>query len=143
MNAAALHQAAQCALLGKLLRCADAQAVFAVHQPEAVGRLKRQFQVVGGKEDGLSRLAADAAQQQHGLHLAGEVEKGGWLVKDNDGSLLCQCLGYHYLLPLAIAEGVNHAPAQRLDAHLADGLADHVAVVGCQRAEEARVGRAA
>ena len=98
---------------------------------------------MGGEEDGFLHLAGQAAQQEHHLHLGGEVQEGGGFVEEDDGRLLRQCLGNHHFLPLAVGERVQHAPLQIVDAHLLNGLI-HCRLVLCgEAAPEARVGTAA
>ena len=56
----------------QLVRCAGLETT-RLHQPEAVGKLKRHFYIVGGEEDGLTKIVSQAAQQLQHLCLAGIV----------------------------------------------------------------------
>ena len=83
---------------------------------------------MGREKDGLARATAQAVEQLHHLHLAGKIEEGRRFVQVDDGRLLCQCLGYHHLLALAVAQGIHHAVGQVCDAHQGDGARHHLLV---------------
>ena len=44
----------------QLVRCAGLETA-RLHQPEAVGKLKRHFYIVGGEKDGLAKIVSQAA----------------------------------------------------------------------------------
>ena len=73
-------------------------------------------------------LATDATQQQQHIYLTGIVEESRRLIEEDDGCLLCQRLGNHHLLSLAIAQRLHHPVFQRLNAYQGDGLLAGLAV---------------
>ena len=108
----------------------------------SISQLQRQFDIVGGQEDGLLLVVSQPPQQLHDFHLAGEIEEGRGLVEIDDGGLLGKGLGYHDLLAFAIAERMDHTVLQVADTNQPDGLADLLLVVGRQGAPESGIGRA-
>jgi len=95
---------------------------------------------MSGQDNRLVHFFCHLVKHLHQLHLAGIVEKGCRLVQIDDGRLLSQRLGYHDLLPLAIAQRLYHASGQRLDANESDGLTNHLMVFVRQPAPEPRIG---
>lgn len=136
-----IQEAAQRTVVGQLAWSPDRKRAVGHHEPERVGNLQSQLHVVGGKEDGLVRFAAEMVQELQHLHLAGIVEEGRWLVEVDDGRLLCEGFGYHHLLSLAVAQRLHHTVAQGFDTHQTDALFHNLAVVGIERSPETGVGR--
>ena len=122
MQAGTVEKSRQTAVGSQLIGCADRQFPAWLHEPQTVGQLQSELQIVRGKEDGLVGLMSQTMQQLQHIHLAGIVQEGGWLVEIDDGRLLSQCLGNHGFLPLAVAQRTDVAVGQLFNAHLTDGL---------------------
>ena len=139
----ALEEMIERTVEGQILRRADSDAPLAVHEPDLVGDLEGQLEVVGRHEDGLAHCPRELVEQLHDLHFAGEIEEGGWLVEEDDRRLLRKGLGDHHLLPLPIAQGLDHAAGEMADLYVLESLADNLPVLLAERAPKAGVGAAA
>lgn len=102
-DALALEEVVERTVEGQVFGCTDGDAPLAVHEPDLVGDLEGQLEVVGRHEDGLAHCPRELVEQLHDLHFAGEVEEGGWLVEEDDRRLLRQGFGDHHLLPFPVA----------------------------------------
>ena len=102
-DALALEEMIERAVEGQILGSADGDAPLAVHEPDLVGDLEGELEVVGRHEDGLAHCPRQLMEQLHDLHLAGEVEKSGRLIKKNNRRLLRQGFGDHHFLPFPVA----------------------------------------
>ena len=78
-------------------------------------------------------------QQIQDFHLARIIEEGGGLVEEDDGRLLRQGFGDHHFLTFAVTQGLDHAVAERNDAHQRQCIVHLAAVFGRQPAPEAGV----
>ena len=139
----ALEEVVERTVEGQVFGCADGDAPLAVHEPDLVGDLEGQLEVVGRHEDGLAHCPRELVEQLHDLHLAGEIEERGRLVEENDRRLLREGLGDHHLLPLAVAQGLDHAVGEMADLYVLESLADDLPVLLAERAPETGVGTAA
>ena len=142
-DALALEEMVERAVEGQILGSADGDAPLAVHEPDLVGDLEGQLEVVGRHEDGLAHCPRELVEQLHDLHFAGEVEKSGRLIKKNNRRLLREGLGDHHLLPLAVAQGLDHAVGEMADLNVLESLADDLPVLLAERAPKTGVGAAA
>ena len=111
-------------------------------QPQAVGELQGEFEVMGGQEYRLLRLVGQLPQEEQHVDLRWVVEECRRFVKIDYGCLLCQCLRYHHLLSLAVTKRLYHALGEMCDACLGDALGHYLAVVVVQRSPEAGIWRA-
>ncbi len=82
-------------------------------------------------------------QQPHNLNLARIVKKCRRLVKEYHGSLLCESLGYHRLLPLTVAERLHGAITQLRNAYKRHSLIDNLTVIIAERTPKAGIRAAA
>ena len=104
-------------LVYKLFRCALAQRLLWRHHPHLVGVAEEQIEVVAAEEDGFSFLSREFVHDVHQLNLARIVEEGSGFVHEDDGRVLYQRFGNHYLLLLAIAQGNEVAVGEVSDAN--------------------------
>ncbi len=141
-DALALEEMIERAVEGQILGSADGDAPLAVHEPDLVGDLEGQLEVVGRHEDGLAHFPRQLMEQLHDLHFAGEVEKSGRLVEEDDRCLLREGFGDHHLLSLAVAQGLDHAVGEMADLYVLESLADDLPVLLAERSPEAGVGAA-
>ena len=79
------------------------------------------------------------AQEAQGAHLRRIVKEGRGLVEQDGRRLLCQCLGYHSLLPLPIAQRLHLPVGQFGHACQPHGLIHDAAVIVLQGAPETSV----
>ena len=91
------------------------------------------------EQHGFALFVGEHLQQSHHLLLAGVVEEGGGLVKDDHWRLLCQCLRHHHFLSLAVAECCNVVLCKCCDAHQLHRLGHGGFVVLTECAPEVRV----
>ncbi len=142
-DALALEEVVERAVEGQVFGCADGDAPLAVHEPDLVGDLQGQLEVVGRHEDGLAHCPRELVEQLHDLHFAGEIEEGGRLVEEDDRRLLREGFGDHHLLSLAVAQGLDHAMGEMADLNVLESLADDLPVLLAERAPKTGVGAAA
>jgi hypothetical protein len=102
-----------------------------------------EVEVVGGEQDCLAIFEGELPQQLHDFDTAGEVEKGGWLVKEHYTGLLGQSTGDQDLLPFAIAHFNGQPVGKVLSADGAQGPLDDTLVLFVQGPSPAGVGMAA
>ena len=119
------------------------EAAIGAEEPQAVGQDKCLLHIVGGEQDGLVLLRGQTVEERHGVEAAHDVEKGGGLVEDDEGTLLYQGFGYHGLLSFAVGKLGYERLRLVGDAHVVEGTADEGVVTVVETAEETRVGLAA
>ena len=113
-----------------------------VHQPNPVGDLERQFEVVRGEENRLIHAPCQMMEQLHDLHLARKIKESSRFVQEDHGRFLGQCLGNHDLLPFPVRQGVDHAGGQVLDPYQGDRFFHDLLVLLAQPPPETGVGAA-
>ena len=74
-------------------------------EPELVGSLQGQFQLVGGEQDALAGLSGQACQEQHDLGACHGIEMSRGFVQQDVRRVLAQGGGYERTLPLSVGEG--------------------------------------
>lgn len=114
------EETAQMATQGKVFGRTGRNPVRPVHQPNLVGDLERQFEVVCGEENRLICASCQMVEQLHDLHLTRKIEESGRLVQKDNRCFLSQRLGDHDLLPFSVREGMHHAGGQVLDPYQSD-----------------------
>ena len=127
---------------GKVFGHTGRNPVRPVHQPNLVGDLERQFEVVCGEENRLICTSCQMVEQLHNLHLARKIEESGRLVQKDNRCFLSQRLGDHDLLPFSVRQGVHHAGGQVLDPYQGDRFFHDLLVLLVQPSPETGVGTA-
>lgn len=87
------EETAQVAAQGEVFGRTRRNPVRPVHQPNLVGDLERQFEIVRGEENRLVRASRQMVEQLHDLHLARKIEESSRLVQKDNRCFLSQCLG--------------------------------------------------
>lgn len=132
----ALERSAGC----KLARGADFHSFAGSHEPDDVGRLKGEVELVGGDEDGSLGLVRQATEEEKRFDAVGEVEMRSGLVEQDEGRLLGERFGDECALLLAIGKLVEIAVGLVSHFGLFERVADAVFVLFREAAEEGGVG---
>src|SRR3989442_10056208 len=102
-----------------------------IHDDHVVARLRDHTQVVGDQDDRHVELVLQLAREVQDLRLDGDVQRGGGLVRDQDGRVARQRHGDHDALAHAAGELVGvvaHALSRQRDLYLLQHL--HGAIPG-------------
>ena len=136
------EETAQMTAQGKVFGRPGRNPVRPVHQPNPVGDLERQFEIVRGEENRLVRASRQMVEQLHDLHLTRKIKESSRFVQEDHGRFLGQCLSDHDLLPFPVRQGVNHAGGQVLDPYQGDRFFHDSLVLFRKSSPETGVGAA-
>ena len=136
IDATPFKETGQAPLQGQILRDARGYPRPLIHQPDTVGYLESQIQVMRREENRLVGSLHQTIKQLHDFHLAGIIKESRRLVQEDNRSLLREGLGNHHLLPFAIRERMHHAPRQVPDVYQVYGLLHLALILRAQRPPE-------